>query len=43
MDSRPAIGAPAPALELVGGDGHRWRLTDHLGAPVVLIFHRHIH
>lgn len=40
---RPALGQPAPPIELVTADGTPWRLSDHLGSTVVLIFHRHIH
>ena len=36
-------GQPAPAMVLPTHDGHAWRLSDHLGRPVVLIFHRHLH
>jgi peroxiredoxin len=32
----------APPLELISHDGSTWRLADHLGRPVVLIFHRHL-
>jgi peroxiredoxin len=37
-----AIGAPAPAIELPTHDGALWRLGDHAGRPVVLVFHRHL-
>lgn len=40
---RPREGEPAPEIELVDLDGRPWRLRDHRGHPVVLIFHRHIH
>lgn len=40
---RPAIGAPAPAIDLPTADGGRWRLADQVGHSVVLVFHRHIH
>jgi peroxiredoxin len=36
------LGDPAPDFEAVAHDGSRWRLTDHRGRPVVLIFHRHL-
>ncbi len=41
--ARPAIGQPAPVVELGDGTEGQWRLCDHRGRPVVLIFHRHIH
>ena len=37
-----AVGDPAPELELVDHEGLPWRLADHRGHPVVLIFHRHL-
>jgi len=37
-----SIGDRAPELSLATPDGDPWRLTDHLGRPVVLIFHRHL-
>lgn len=37
------VGDPAPPVDLQAHDGTRWRLADHLGRPVVLIFHRHLH
>ncbi len=40
---RPAVGTPAPAIELTDARGHPWRLEDHRGESVVVIFHRHIH
>ncbi|MEM1335951.1 MAG: hypothetical protein AAGG08_21085 [Actinomycetota bacterium] len=40
---RPSIGSPAPEIDLFDLDGGRWRLSDHRGRPVVVIFHRHIH
>ena len=33
---------PAPELVLPDADGETWRLSDHRGRPVVLIFHRHL-
>ena len=41
--TRPAVGEPAPAVSLVDATGAPWRLSDHRGHPVVLVFHRHIH
>lgn len=35
-------GDPAPDLDLVDADGQPWRLSDHRGRPVVLLFHRHL-
>ncbi|MGI9644839.1 MAG: hypothetical protein ACR2O6_05955 [Ilumatobacteraceae bacterium] len=40
---RPAIGAPAPDVDLSTLDGERWRLTERAGHTVALIFNRHIH
>ncbi|MEM9714707.1 MAG: hypothetical protein AAGA17_20975 [Actinomycetota bacterium] len=40
---RPGPGDEAPAVDLPDASGRRWRLADHRGHPVVLIFHRHIH
>lgn len=37
-----APGDSAPLIELPTYEGRRWRLTDHRGRPVVLIFHRHL-
>jgi peroxiredoxin len=38
----PRIGDPAPPVDLAAHDGRRWRLADHAGRPVVLLFHRHL-
>lgn len=38
----PSVGDPAPQISLTAHDGSRWRLADHLGRPVVVIFHRHL-
>lgn len=38
----PAIGDPAPTIELPDHTGRPWRLHDHSGQPVVLVFHRHL-
>jgi peroxiredoxin len=35
-------GDVAPEVELPDHDGNTWRLSDHRGRPVVLIFHRHL-
>jgi len=37
-----APGEPAPEIDLPDDEGHRWRLSEHHGRPVVLIFHRHL-
>lgn len=37
------VGASAPPIRLPAHDGRLWRLADHRGHPVVLIFHRHLH
>ena len=36
------VGDEAPGIELPDHDGNRWRLADHRGRPVVLLFHRHL-
>jgi hypothetical protein len=38
----PSVGDTAPKVGLAAHDGSRWRLDDHAGRPVVLIFHRHL-
>jgi peroxiredoxin len=38
----PTVGDPAPLVDLTTHDGSRWRLVDHAGRPVLLIFHRHL-
>ncbi len=38
----PSVGSLAPAFQLADADGHQWRLGDHRGETVVVIFHRHI-
>ena len=38
----PNAGDPAPEVDLPDADGGRWRLSDHRGRPVVLVFHRHL-
>jgi pyruvate/2-oxoglutarate dehydrogenase complex dihydrolipoamide dehydrogenase (E3) component len=49
VDCRPGggmtvnIGDVAPPVELPAHDSATWRLADHLGQPIVLIFHRHLH
>jgi len=37
----PAVGEPAPPLELPDLDGRPRRLADHLGQPVLVVFLRH--
>jgi peroxiredoxin len=37
-----AVGDPAPLIDLGAHDANRWRLADHAGRPVVLIFQRHL-
>ena len=32
----------APEIELTDAGGGTWRLRDHRGRPVVLVFHRHL-
>ena len=36
------VGDRAPDLDLRSPDGRPWRLADHRGRPVVLVFHRHL-
>jgi peroxiredoxin len=36
------VGDRAPPIDLPKSDGERWRLADHAGRPVLLIFHRHL-
>jgi peroxiredoxin len=35
-------GEVAPDIELPDDEGGRWRLSEHHGTPVVVIFHRHL-
>src|SRR5436853_4579988 len=37
--SHPQEGSPAPDFSLVDGDGGTWRLSDHRGKVVVLLFY----
>jgi len=37
--SHPQEGSPAPDFTLLDGDGQAWRLSDHLGQVVVLLFY----
>lgn len=36
------VGDVAPDVDLPDERGERWRLSDHRGRPVVLLFHRHL-
>jgi peroxiredoxin len=36
------VGDDAPEVELPDHAGALWRLSDHRGRPVVLLFHRHL-
>lgn len=38
----PSVGDPAPDFALPDHLGQQWRLADHRGRPVVLVFHRHL-
>jgi thioredoxin-dependent peroxiredoxin len=38
-NSHPQEGSPAPDFTLPDGDGQAWRLSDHLGQIVVLLFY----
>jgi peroxiredoxin len=35
-------GDRAPDIDLVHEQDQQWRLSDHRGWPVLLIFHRHL-
>jgi len=37
--SHPQEGSPAPDFSLLDGDGQNWRLSDHHGKVVVLLFY----
>jgi peroxiredoxin Q/BCP len=37
--SHPQVGSPAPDFSLLDGDGQNWRLSDHQGKVVVLLFY----
>jgi peroxiredoxin Q/BCP len=37
--SKPQEGSPAPDFILLDGDGREWRLSDHRGQVVVLLFY----
>ena len=37
--SHPQEGSPAPDFTLLDGDGQNWRLSDHQGKVVVLLFY----
>ncbi|HEY3701993.1 MAG TPA: redoxin domain-containing protein [Acidimicrobiales bacterium] len=37
-----AIGERAPEIDLPDDEGNRWRLSEHRGRPVVVVFHRHL-
>jgi thioredoxin-dependent peroxiredoxin len=39
MSSNAAINSPAPDFTLRDGNGQEWRLSDHLGKVVVLLFY----
>lgn len=39
ITNKPAINAPAPDFTLTDGNGEQWRLSDHLGRVVVLLFY----
>jgi peroxiredoxin len=40
--ARLEVGDTAPPIQLPDHAGGTWRLRDHSGRPVVLIFHRHL-
>jgi peroxiredoxin len=37
-----AIGERSPEIDLPDEAGNRWRLSEHRGRPVVVVFHRHL-
>jgi hypothetical protein len=37
-----AIGDVVPDLPLVDHDGRPWRFSEHRGAPILAILHRHL-
>ena len=37
--TKPTINSPAPEFSLPDGDGNQWRLSDHRGKVVVLLFY----
>jgi peroxiredoxin Q/BCP len=39
QSSHPQEGSPAPDFSLLDGDGQNWRLSDHQGKVVVLLFY----
>ncbi len=39
---RAVVGRPAPDFELPEVAGSPWRLADHVGRPLLLVFHRHL-
>ena len=39
ITNKPAINAPAPDFTLSDGNGEQWRLSDHRGQVVVLLFY----
>lgn len=43
MIERPTIGQPAPDIDLLSNRREQWRLSQHRGRSVVVIFHRHDH
>lgn len=43
MIERPLIGDAAPDIDLLSNSDRRWRLSDHRGRSIVVIFHRHDH
>jgi peroxiredoxin len=36
------VGDPAPEIALPDHEGRVWRLSEQMGRPVVLVFHRHL-
>ncbi|MDQ6908284.1 MAG: peroxiredoxin family protein [Chloroflexota bacterium] len=37
-----SVGVEAPDFALHTDHGKEWRLSEHLGKPLILMFHRHL-
>jgi peroxiredoxin len=36
------LGDPIPDIELIDHTGEPWRFSDHRGAPIAVVLHRHL-